>query len=171
MKKNFITEVNKEIFLKNKNDLEKSIFSKHEQNNYNHLKNLFNENINFESLGIKENQIEIVKKYWNKEFRKAQNRPINFKNIKLPLARIKRLMKVEEDVKVIAQEVTVLFAFVTEKFIEEMTLRAWLFTMEGKRKILQGSDIFKAVKTSKSFDFLHQIIMETEAAELKKHTE
>ncbi|OQS53700.1 NFYC2 [Ecytonucleospora hepatopenaei] len=171
MKKNFIKEVNKDFFLNDKNDLEKSIFGKPKQNVYSHLKNQFNENVNFESSGIKENQKEMVKKYWAKEFRKAQNMPINFKNVKLPLARIKRLMKVEEDVKVIAQEVPVLFAFVTEKFIEELTLRAWLFTMEGKRKILQGSDIFKAVKTSKSFDFLHQIIMETEAAELKKQTE
>lgn len=117
------------------------------------------------------NKAAVLDEFWAKEISKAQSSTINFKNAKLPLARIKRLMKVEEDVKVIAQEVPVLFAFVTEKFVEELTLRAWLHTKEGKRKILQGSDVYKAVKTCGSLDFLNQIILENEAAELQKQKE
>ena len=99
----------------------------------------------------------ILNEFWNRELEKSKKILLNYKNIKLPLARIKRLMKVEEDVKIIAQEVPILFALTTEKFIEEITLRAWIHTKEGKRKILQKPDICKAIKTTHMYDFLINI--------------
>ncbi|ORD94896.1 NFYC2 [Enterospora canceri] len=110
----------------------------------------------------------VVKEYWCREIERATKNPLNFKSVKLPLARIKRLMKVEEEVKIIAQEVPVLFALTTEKFIEELTIRAWMHTKEGKRKILQGSDILKAVRTTRSYDFVNQLIIEGNKDILKK---
>lgn len=103
----------------------------------------------------------VINEYWAREIDKIKKNHLNFKSVKLPLARIKRLMKVEENVKIIAQEVPVLFALVTEKFVEELTLRAWMHTKEGKRKILQGSDVTKAVKTTHMYDFLGEIIAES----------
>jgi len=43
----------------------------------------------------------------------------------LPLARIKRIMKSDEDVRMISAEAPVLFAKACEIFILELTLRSW----------------------------------------------
>ena len=126
-----------------------------------------NEYSTFYDINSHVDKSAVIKEFWAREFNKAQM-PLNFKSVKLPLARIKRLMKVEEDVKIIAQEVPILFAFVTEKFIEDLTLRAWLYTKEGKRKILQGTDIFKAVKTTKMYDFLRQMLHENETSDFAR---
>lgn len=67
-------------------------------------------------------------------------------------------MKVEEDVKMVASEVPALFSFVAEVFVQELTVRAWMCTEDGKRKILQSSDIGFAVKTSSMYDFLTYVV-------------
>lgn len=67
-------------------------------------------------------------------------------------------MKVEENVKMVASEVPILFSLVTEVFIEELTLRSWMGTEDSKRKILQASDIAFAAKTTPMYDFLIHII-------------
>lgn len=95
-----------------------------------------------------------VEKYWMEMEYVVSHAEFNFKDIKLPLARIKRLMKVEEGVRMVASEVPILFSKVTEAFIEELTIRAWSNTDENKRRILQRSDISAALKTSDVFDFL-----------------
>jgi histone H3/H4 len=86
-------------------------------------------------------------------------------NFSLPLARIKRLMKVEEEIKMVASEVPILFSKVTEKFVEELTLRAWMFTEENKRRILQRNDLSAAARTSDVFDFLVYIIPKNDTLE------
>jgi nuclear transcription factor Y, gamma len=101
---------------------------------------------------------ERINKFWHKTFKTASEGRILLKDLNLPLARIKRLMKVEEGVRMVASEVPVLFSIVTEKFIEELTLRAWIHTEENKRRILQKSDLTAAVKTSEMYDFLIYII-------------
>ena len=55
----------------------------------------------------------------------------------LPLARIKKIMKLDDNVKMISSEVPLLFCKAATMFIEELTLRAWLHTEEAKRKTLQ----------------------------------
>jgi nuclear transcription factor Y, gamma len=101
---------------------------------------------------------ERINKFWHKIFKAATEGRILLKDLNLPLARIKRLMKVEEGVRMVASEVPVLFSIITEKFIEELTLRAWIHTEENKRRILQKSDLTAAVKTSEMYDFLIYII-------------
>lgn len=96
--------------------------------------------------------------FWKNSFQKIMNGRFNMKMIRLPLARIKRLMRIEEDVRVMAAEVPVLFSFVTEIFIEELAVRAWMNTEDDKRKILQASDIAFAAKTSSMYDFLFHIL-------------
>jgi GDPmannose 4,6-dehydratase len=51
-----------------------------------------------------------------------------FKSHLLPLARIKKIMKSDEDVRMISAETPVLFAKACEMFIIELTLRSWFFT-------------------------------------------
>ncbi|KAF7682763.1 Nuclear transcription factor Y subunit C-4 [Astathelohania contejeani] len=99
-----------------------------------------------------------IEEFLINSLRKAETEPLDYKKLQLPLARIKRLMKVEEEVKMVASEVPILFSKVAEIFIEELTLRAWLNTEENKRRILQKNDLSAAVRTSDMFDFLIYII-------------
>jgi hypothetical protein len=62
---------------------------------------------------------------------------MEFRTSELPLARIKKIMKLDDDVKMISAEVPILFAKAAEIFIHELTLRAWLHTEESKRRTLQ----------------------------------
>ena len=55
----------------------------------------------------------------------------------MPLARIKKIMKLDEDVKMISQEAPLLFAKAAEIFISELALRAWVQTEDSKRRTLQ----------------------------------
>ena len=57
----------------------------------------------------------------------------------LPLARIKKIMKLDDEVKMISAEAPLLFAKACEMFICELTLRAWVHTEENKRRTLQVS--------------------------------
>ncbi len=87
----------------------------------------------------------------------------NIKNIEpgnqlLPLARIKKIMKLDEDVKMISAEAPLLFAKATEIFIHELTLRAWLHTEDNKRRTLQRNDIAMAISKYDQFDFLIDIV-------------
>ncbi|TBU09556.1 transcriptional activator [Hamiltosporidium magnivora] len=109
-------------------------------------------------LPSKQSSKTIIERFWHTSIDKAEHEPPNYKDFQLPLARIKRLMKVEEEVKMVASEVPILFSKVAEVFIEELTLRAWLNTEENKRRILQKNDLSAAVKTSDMFDFLIYII-------------
>ncbi|BET02886.1 Nuclear transcription factor Y [Nesidiocoris tenuis] len=81
----------------------------------------------------------------------------------LPLARIKKIMKLDEDVKMISGEAPVLFAKAAELFIQELTLRAWIHTEDNKRRTLQRNDIAMAVSKFDQFDFLIDIVPRDEA--------
>ncbi|KRH94123.1 CCAAT-binding factor, subunit C (HAP5) [Pseudoloma neurophilia] len=104
----------------------------------------------------------IIENFWIRSLHKADTEIWTYKDLQLPLARIKRLMKVEEEVKMVASEVPILFSKVAEMFIEELTLRAWINTEENKRRILQKNDISAAVKTSDVYDFLIFIVPRNE---------
>ncbi|CRK87348.1 CLUMA_CG001150, isoform A [Clunio marinus] len=88
----------------------------------------------------------------------------------LPLARIKKIMKLDEDVKMISAEAPLLFAKATEIFIHELTLRAWLHTEDNKRRTLQRNDIAMAISKFDQFDFLIDIVPRDEIKP-KKETE
>ncbi|KAA0185785.1 hypothetical protein HAZT_HAZT002521 [Hyalella azteca] len=76
----------------------------------------------------------------------------------LPLARIKRIMKLDEDVKMISSEAPALFSKAAEIFITELTLRAWIHTEDNKRRTLQRNDIAMAITKYDQFDFLIDIV-------------
>ena len=81
----------------------------------------------------------------------------------LPLARIKKIMKADEDVRMIAAEAPVVFARACEMFILELTHRGWAHAEENKRRTLQKSDIAAAVARTEVFDFLVDIVPRDEA--------
>jgi len=76
----------------------------------------------------------------------------------LPLARVKKIMKSDEEVRMISAEVPALFAQACELFIIEMSLRAWKSTVDSNRKTLQRSDVSAAVAHTDMFDFLIDIV-------------
>ncbi|KAK9086105.1 hypothetical protein Sjap_026516 [Stephania japonica] len=89
----------------------------------------------------------------------------DFKNHSLPLARIKKIMKADEDVRMISAEAPIVFAKACEMFILELTLRSWIHTEENKRRTLQKSDIASAITRTDIFDFLVDIVPRDEVKE------
>ena len=84
---------------------------------------------------------------------------ITFKNHNdLPLARIKRIMKSDEDVRMISAEAPVLFAKACEMFILELTLRSGCYSEKSKRKTLEKEDIQTALARTEAFDFLAEVV-------------
>ncbi|KAH6755037.1 nuclear factor Y [Perilla frutescens var. hirtella] len=80
----------------------------------------------------------------------------------LPLARIKKIMKKSgtgDDVKMISGEAPILFSKACELFIEELTKRAWLMTLQGKRRTMQKEDVASAVMDTDIFDFLLNLVV------------
>ncbi|PWY98510.1 histone-fold-containing protein [Testicularia cyperi] len=76
----------------------------------------------------------------------------------LPLARIKKVMKSDDQVKMISAEAPILFARACEIFISDLTCRAFLIAEEHKRRTIQRSDIAGAIGRSDLFDFLIDIV-------------
>ncbi|KAH7690667.1 Transcription factor CBF/NF-Y/archaeal histone domain-containing protein [Dioscorea alata] len=77
----------------------------------------------------------------------------------LPLARIKKIMKRSgEDVKMISGEAPIVFSKACELFIEELTVRAWMVTLQGKRRTLHKEDVMAAVSATDLFDFLVDLV-------------
>ncbi|KAG9300282.1 hypothetical protein G9A89_011355 [Geosiphon pyriformis] len=96
----------------------------------------------------------------------AQQFESDFKNHPLPLARIKKVMKSDQDVKMISAEAPILFSKACEIFISEITMRAWIHAEENKRRTLQRSDVASAVSRSDQFDFLIDIVPREEVSKV-----
>lgn len=106
----------------------------------------------------KKTHAEELETFWRRALIEAENDRLDNRSFVLPLARIKRLMKVEEEVRMVASEVPIIFSKIAEKFVEELTLRAWINTDESKRRILQRNDLSVATRTNEMYDFLVYII-------------
>lgn len=89
----------------------------------------------------------------------------------LPLARIKKIMKQDGDVKMISAEAPILFAKAAEIFISELSLRAWIHTEDNKRRTLQRNDIAMAITKYDQFDFLIDIVPRDELKPTKRQDE
>ncbi|GMH69318.1 hypothetical protein TrST_g1126 [Triparma strigata] len=84
----------------------------------------------------------------------------------LPLARIKKIMKSEDEIKpsmgqqklMISSEGPIFFSKACEMFIGEVAIRAWMSTCEGKRRTVQKADVQAALNRSDMFDFLIDIV-------------
>nr|XP_009783746.1 PREDICTED: nuclear transcription factor Y subunit gamma-like isoform X11 [Nicotiana sylvestris] len=76
----------------------------------------------------------------------------------LPLARIRRVIKSNDQVKMVSAHAIVLFAKATEMFILELTLRAWMQAEQVKRRTLKRYDIARAIRNEELLDFLCDIV-------------
>ncbi|KAF9183001.1 Nuclear transcription factor Y subunit C-2, partial [Haplosporangium sp. Z 11] len=104
--------------------------------------------------------VHLLQSFWMRQMHEVQNLPQNFKNHHLPLARIKKVMKTDDDVKakMISADAPLIFDKGCDMFITELTLRAWIHAEENKRRTLQRSDIAAAVAKTDMFDFLIDIV-------------
>ncbi|KFM24506.1 Nuclear transcription factor Y subunit C-2 [Auxenochlorella protothecoides] len=109
---------------------------------------------------------ESLRRLWQEakdEIAMTEPDPAHFKNQTLPLARIKKIMKSDEDVRMISAEAPVLFAKASgctaacEFFVLELTQRAWQAAEENKRRTLQRNDVAMAIQHIDVFDFLLDI--------------
>ncbi|CAL5397351.1 unnamed protein product [Camellia sinensis] len=98
-----------------------------------------------------------LQSFWANQYQEIE-KVTDFKNHNLPLARIKKIMKADEDVRMISAEAPIVFARACEMFILELTLRSWNHTEENKRRTLQKNDIAAAITRTDIFDFLVDIV-------------
>jgi nuclear transcription factor Y, gamma len=102
--------------------------------------------------------------FWREQLRAVDSMNQTLTELKshpLPLARIKKIMKSDEDVRMISSEAPVLFAKACELFILELTHRAWAFSEANKRRTLQQSDLTAAIINHEHdvFEFLVRVIV------------
>lgn len=122
------------------------------------------------SQGLDDNYRDILTTYWQQTINSLENETHDYKIHQLPLARIKKVMKADPDVKMISAEAPILFAKGCDIFITELTMRAWIHAEENKRRTLQRSDIASALAKSDMFDFLIDIVPREEAASHAKRS-
>ena len=106
--------------------------------------------------------------FWTKqpiEISKQCNSKGDFKGHNdFPLARIKRIMKSDEDVRMIRAEAPILLAKACEIFIMELTIRSLAYSKNSTERVqLIRSDICKAVHNTATLDFLIDALEEMEA--------
>lgn len=108
---------------------------------------------------------EIMMQYWQELVNEVEainepgaNHDEDFRSHSLPFARIRKVMKTDEDVRMISAEAPVIFAKACEIFITEVTMRAWCESEAHKRRTLQRGDIAEALKQSDMFDFLIDVV-------------
>jgi histone H3/H4 len=114
--------------------------------------------------GLQGTYRDILTTYWQQIINHLETDTHDYKLHQLPLARIKKVMKADPEVKMISAEAPILFAKGCDIFITELTMRAWIHAEENKRRTLQRSDIASALAKSDMFDFLIDIVPREEAA-------
>mmetsp|Transcript_13009 Transcript_13009/g.26564 ORF Transcript_13009/g.26564 Transcript_13009/m.26564 type:complete len:235 (-) Transcript_13009:86-790(-) len=84
----------------------------------------------------------------------------DFKNHNdLPLARIKRIMKSDEDVRMISAEAPIVFAKACELFILELSIRGYCYSEQVKRRQFTKEDVLQAIRKTDIFDFLAGVML------------
>ena len=95
------------------------------------------------------------------EISKLPAEPEKFKDHALPLARIKKIMKLDDEVQMVSGESPILFSKACELFIIELAYRSWVHTLENNRRTLQRNDISQAISNTDFYDFLLDIVHES----------
>ncbi|KAJ3477985.1 hypothetical protein NLI96_g10080 [Meripilus lineatus] len=101
---------------------------------------------------------EFLRSFWQRQIDAAEQETPDYRHPPLPLARIKKVMKSDPEVKMIAADAPILFCKACEIFIAEITARAFIIADSNKRRTLSRADIAKAISKSDQFDFLIDVI-------------
>ncbi|PPR07634.1 hypothetical protein CVT26_001702 [Gymnopilus dilepis] len=122
---------------------------------------------------------DFLRSFWQRQIDAAEQETPDYRHPPLPLARIKKVMKSDPDVKppyysakhakvrpVLRVYLRTLdpFCYATlAVFIAEITARAFIVADSNKRRTLSRADIAKALSKSDQFDFLIDIVPRDEA--------
>lgn len=87
----------------------------------------------------------------------------DLKHHKFPLAKIKKIMKLEPDVHMVTGEAPIVLSKACEMLISDLTMRSWLHTVESSRQKILRSDISVAVSRSNNFGFLSEVVPRDES--------
>ncbi|KAI0773538.1 histone-fold-containing protein [Fomes fomentarius] len=101
---------------------------------------------------------DFLRSFWQRQIDAAEQETPDYRHPPLPLARIKKVMKSDPDVKMIAADAPILFCKACEIFIAEITARAFIIADSNKRRTLSRADIAKALSKSDQFDFLIDVV-------------
>ncbi|CAE6424168.1 unnamed protein product [Rhizoctonia solani] len=119
--------------------------------------------------------------FWQCQIATAEREEPDFKHPPLPLARIKKVMKNDPEVKQMvgacvflklfsatdvetSTTAPILFSKACEIFISEVTARAYLVAEQHKRRTLAKADVARALSKSDQFDFLIDIVPREEGS-------
>ena len=102
-----------------------------------------------------------IEKLWNGDFEA-------YKEVKLPVARIKKIMKTDEDVRMISIEAPILFSKACELFIMDLAYKVSFYARWNQKTVIDKMDLALAVSESESHDFLIDLIPEVEMESLMK---
>ncbi|XP_016560809.1 nuclear transcription factor Y subunit C-3 isoform X18 [Capsicum annuum] len=95
--------------------------------------------------------------FWKRQKEEILHSDLKRKH-ELPISRIRRAMKSNDQVKMVSAHSTVLLAKAIEMFILELTRRAWMQSEQEKRRTLKRCDIARAIRNEELFDFLSDIV-------------
>ncbi|XP_013420783.1 DNA polymerase epsilon subunit 4 [Lingula anatina] len=101
-----------------------------------------------------EEDSEILENTVDKDSQQEQNADRSERVVKIPMARIKSLMKWDPDVTLASQEAVVAIAKATELFVGNLAKEAYLYTAQGKRKTVQKKDLEQAIDSVDGLAFL-----------------
>ncbi|CAN8253469.1 unnamed protein product [Cochlearia groenlandica] len=113
----------------------------------------------FNTVSQQQDNNNQLKSYWCQEMESIED----LRSHQLPLSRIKKIMKSDRDVRMIAAEAPIVFAKACEMFIVDLTMRSWQHAEENKRRTLQKSDVSAAVSRNFAFDFLLDVVPRDES--------
>uniref|UniRef100_A0ACD5ZEY0 Uncharacterized protein n=1 Tax=Avena sativa TaxID=4498 RepID=A0ACD5ZEY0_AVESA len=106
---------------------------------------------------LQQQQQTQLRQFWAERLSEIEE-ATDIKTHTLPLARIKKIMKADEDVRMISADAPLIFAKACEMFVLELTLRSWMHTEENKRRTLQKNDVAAAISRTDVYDFLVDIV-------------
>uniref|UniRef100_A0A0D9XID6 Core Histone H2A/H2B/H3 domain-containing protein n=1 Tax=Leersia perrieri TaxID=77586 RepID=A0A0D9XID6_9ORYZ len=76
----------------------------------------------------------------------------------LPIENVKNIIHAEEDGMMLSDDTPTFVTKLCELFVQELILRAWVCAQSENRDTILDIDIFKAIATTESFNFLHNVV-------------
>ena len=91
-------------------------------------------------------------------------------NLRLPLAKIRPMIKLDGDVQLTSQDSVYLITKATEMFIEFLTQESFRVTMAKKRKAVSKQDVDEAIANLDPLHFLEDGVMDMDPQTIVKGT-
>ena len=89
-------------------------------------------------------------------FKRKNESPV--KKINFPAAKIKAIMKADDEVAMISSDAVLAMSAATELFLQELAEAAWKHTSRDSRKTILYKDVANAVESSIEFEFLSDVM-------------